>query len=664
MTTTVHTETWHEANQRYLVAALGRLMARLQQYAAHVREESVEDSEGDAQQAESDMQELAVSMASPPAIERITQAFALSSFERDLLLLCAGIELDTKLAESCRLLTGSTRHPHVTFSMAMAVLEEPHWSALIPAAPLRHWRMLELGGGESLTRSPLRIDETILHYLAGTPHLDDRLHSLVQPQRASEGLLPSHQELMHGLLALWSRTEPWQEWPPIQLVGSSEQSRREVAASLCEYLGLGLYRLRAKDLPASMSERESLVRLWERQWLLTPSALLLCCEAGESPETTNSARHFIEGLKSPSILTGREPLVVEQRRVVLVDLPEPTAAEQREQWDQVLGPLAVHMNGQVDQAIAQFRLTPQAIKTVGEAVAGYEASGQVQRPSIVLWDACRKQVRAKLDGLAHRITSAVTWEDLIVPDQQRNTLREIAATVRQRTKVYETWGFAGKESRGLGMAVLFSGSSGTGKTLAAEVLANELRLDLYRIELSQVVSKYIGETEKNLHRVFEAAEESGAVLLFDEADAFFGRRSEVKDSHDRYANIEVSYLLQRMEAYRGLAVLTTNMRDALDPAFLRRLRFVVDFPFPNLQQRAEIWARVFPSRTPTEGLDLAKLARLNVAGGNIRNIALNAAFLAADGEESVQMKHLLNAARSEYTKLGKPLNQSETAGWV
>src|SRR4029077_2109583 len=163
-------------------------------------------------------------------------------------------------------------------------------------------------------------------------------------------------------------------------------------------------------------------------------------------------------------------------------------------------------------------------------------------------------------------------------------------------------------------------------TMAAEVLANRLRLDLYRIDLSQVVSKYIGETEKNLRRVFDGAEEGGAVLLFDEADALFGKRSEVKDSHDRYANIEVSYLLQRMESYRGLAILTTNMKQALDPAFLRRLRFVVQFPFPDTAERARIWERVFPVATPTENLELRKLARLNVAGGNIRNIALHGAF--------------------------------------
>jgi SpoVK/Ycf46/Vps4 family AAA+-type ATPase len=215
----------------------------------------------------------------------------------------------------------------------------------------------------------------------------------------------------------------------------------------------------------------------------------------------------------------------------------------------------------------------------------------------------------------------------------------------------------------LGISALFAGTSGTGKTMAAEVLANERRLDLYRIDLSAVVSKYIGETEKNLRRVFDAAEAGGAILLFDEADALFGKRSEVKDSHDRYANIEVGYLLQRMEAYHGLAILTTNLKNALDTAFLRRIRFVVQFPFPDAPQRAEIWRRVFPAATPKESLRIESLARLNVAGGNIRNIALHAAFLAAEANEPVRMTHLLSGARTEYAKLEKPLTEAEIGDW-
>ena len=240
----------------------------------------------------------------------------------------------------------------------------------------------------------------------------------------------------------------------------------------------------------------------------------------------------------------------------------------------------------------------------------------------------------------------------------------IVAQLRQRVQVYDEWGFAGKSRRGLGISALFAGPSGTGKTTAAEILANELHLDLYRIDLSAVVSKYIGETEKNLRRVFDAAEGGGAVLLFDEADALFGKRSDVKDSHDRHANIEVSYLLQRMEAYQGLAVLTTNLKGSLDTAFMRRIRFVLQFSFPDAKQRAEIWRRVFPKTTPTQDLHMERLAKLNVAGGNIRNIALNAAFLAADAQESVTMHHLLSAARSEYAKLEKNLTDHEIKNWV
>jgi SpoVK/Ycf46/Vps4 family AAA+-type ATPase len=292
-------------------------------------------------------------------------------------------------------------------------------------------------------------------------------------------------------------------------------------------------------------------------------------------------------------------------------------------------------------------------RAVREAAAG--------RP---LWQAYRSRAATRFDGLAHVIEPRAPWDDLVLPDAQRDTLAEIAAHVRHRTRVYEQWGFARRGGRGLGITALFAGPSGTGKTMAAELLAGALDLDLYRIDLSQVVSKYIGETEKNLRRVFDAAEAGGAVLLFDEADALFGKRSEVRDSHDRYANIEVSYLLQRMESYRGLAILTTNLKASLDVAFLRRLRFVVQFPFPDVVQRREIWARTLPADAPTERLELDKLARLSVAGGNIRNIALNAAFLAADARQPITMGLLLRAARSEYAKMEKPLTDAEIGGWT
>ena len=283
----------------------------------------------------------------------------------------------------------------------------------------------------------------------------------------------------------------------------------------------------------------------------------------------------------------------------------------------------------IEAIASQFSMGLPAIRSVAAEALARAAASPGKDVADAAWHACRARCRTKLDGLAQRIEPAAGWNDLVLPDPQMQLLRQIAVHVRHRATVYDAWGFAAKSSRGLGIAALFAGASGTGKTMAAEVLAAELRLDLYRIDLASMVSKYIGETEKNLRKVFDAAEESGAILLFDEADALFGKRSEVKDSHDRYANVEVSYLLQRVEAYRGLAILTTNLKSAIDSAFLRRLRFVVQFPFPDVAQRAEIWRRVFPKETPTEGLDVTKLAKLNVAGGNIRNIALTAAFLAA-----------------------------------
>jgi SpoVK/Ycf46/Vps4 family AAA+-type ATPase len=309
---------------------------------------------------------------------------------------------------------------------------------------------------------------------------------------------------------------------------------------------------------------------------------------------------------------------------------------------------------ETDLAAGVFDLSLESAGIVGREVAAGER----------LWAACRRRTRAGLGDLAAVVVPRARWDDLVLPSPVLAQLRALAAAVRHRTTVLDDWGFAARTSRGLGSTALFAGPSGTGKTMAAEVIAGDLDLDLVHVDLSQVVSKWVGETEKHLRRVFDAAEDGGSVLLFDEADALFGKRTEVKDSHDRYANIEVSYLLQRMEAYRGLAILTTNLKSALDPAFLRRIRFVVQFPFPEVAQRAQIWRGVFPAQTPTEGLDPVRLARLNVTGGNIRNIALNAAFLAADAGEPVRMAHLLKAARSEYAKLEKPLNEMETQGWA
>jgi SpoVK/Ycf46/Vps4 family AAA+-type ATPase len=280
-----------------------------------------------------------------------------------------------------------------------------------------------------------------------------------------------------------------------------------------------------------------------------------------------------------------------------------------------------------------------------------------------LFAAARAYSSSRLTGLARQLRPGYGWSDIILPDDRIALLREIVATVRGRPVVLEQWGVGRKLARSSGVTVLFAGPPGTGKTMAAEIIAAELGLDLYKIDLSTIVSKYIGETEKNLERIFWEAERSNAILFFDEADALFGKRSEVRDSHDRYANIEISYLLQRMEAYAGVTILATNLRANLDEAFTRRLQFAVDFPFPDEQNRLRIWQTLFPPEVPRDPeLDFSWLARrFKLAGGNIRNIIVSAAYLAASDGQRVSMQHLLHGTRRELQKMGRLVHEDDLA---
>jgi SpoVK/Ycf46/Vps4 family AAA+-type ATPase len=294
-------------------------------------------------------------------------------------------------------------------------------------------------------------------------------------------------------------------------------------------------------------------------------------------------------------------------------------------------------------------------------LAHARAPGAAQVTQDDLQAACRLQSNRKLSALAQWITPHYTWHDIVLPADRMEQLREIANQVRYRAVVYEAWGFERKVASGRGLAVLFAGPSGTGKTMAADVLAHDLGLDLYKIDLSTVVSKYIGETEKNLARIFAEAATSNAVLFFDEADALFGKRSQVRDAHDRYANLEISYLLQRMEEHEGVVILATNLRKNLDDAFVRRLHVAIEFPVPNIEDRRRIWERIWPEATPRDqDLDLELLARqIDLPGGNIRNIAVAGAFLAAADGGVVTMAHLVRATRREYQKMGKILTAGE-----
>jgi SpoVK/Ycf46/Vps4 family AAA+-type ATPase len=464
--------------------------------------------------------------------------------------------------------------------------------------------------------------------------------------------------------------------PVVHLCGDDPRGQEDIAAVIARDTGRQLFILPIEnmaDLSAASSrpghfETSSgnlselgaqFAPLWTRESAILPAVLLVQCGAAA---LITAAKQMIERLPAPLILASRDPLILDRRLMrKIVDKPNPTS--QKQIWAKALGPVGANLNGHLDEIAEQFRLSAETIASIGSLVAATTDDSGTADPD-KLWTACRSLSRPRLEDLAQRILPVAAWDDLILPETQKQTLRQLAAQARHRMTVYESWGFAGKGRRGLGISALFAGASGTGKTLAAEVLAKELRLDLYRIDLSAVVSKYIGESEKNLNQVFDAAEEGGVLLLFDECDALFGKRSEAKDSHDRYANIEVSYLLQRMENFQGLAVLTTNFKSAMDKAFQRRLRFTVDFPFPGVPEREAIWQRAFPPKTPTSGLNVKRLAQLNMTGGNIRNIALNAAFLAAEEGLPIQMKHLLQATRQEAIKTERPLSENEIRGWV
>jgi hypothetical protein len=635
---------WSDANQHYLVAEFARLSLRL-------------GAEGDAYAIAADIEATRAALPAPAAIDVLSNLFGLSAFERDLMLLCAGVEMDAEFARLCGAAQGLAQRSHATFGLALAVLENSHWSALAALSPLRRWRLLEIDDSAGLTAGRLRIDERVLNYLAAVNYLDPRLQPLLRPISPPRVMAPAHREICRAILTAL-REQP-KELPVVLLHGDDEDGQTDVAAEITAQLGLQLQRVYAEDLPGSIAEIDALATLWQREAALLGAVLLVQCREPNVPPTAIS---LVERIGAIIFIATREAPSLKRAALLVVVVNKPGAEEQRQLWEEALGPAGAYLNGAVNAVAVQFRLSAQRIHATGHGLRAAVAASD--RTNELLWRACREASRSRLDELAHRIEPLAGWNDLILPEAQKATLRQIAAHAKHRLTVYQHWGFAAKSARGLGISALFAGESGTGKTMAAEVLAHELHLDVYRIDLASVVSKYIGDTEKNLRRVFDVAEESGAILLFDEADALFGKRSEVRDSHDRYANIEVSYLLQRMEAYRGLAILTTNMKSALDVAFQRRLTFIVQFPFPDQQQRELIWRGVFPAAVPAEQIDYSKLAKLSMSGGNIRNIALNAAFLAADEGTPVRMKHLLQAAHSEAAKRDRPLSDIETRGWV
>ena len=642
-----------------LTAEIGRVLARVDAHAARAAEAGSPGAEPDH------TPDLTPALTGPGTapLDALVTCFGLTPFERDLVLLTAAHELEPTTAARCAAACGDPERAYPTFSLALAALAEPHWSALTPVAPLRRWRIAELDDESRLTTSRLRLDERILHFLLGSPYLDARLHGQLRRAPVPDVLPPSYDLAASRVAEGWTG-EAGPEVPPlVEVTGGDLRSRGDIAAAAAARSGLGLYSMSAEDIPEGPAERDRLARLWQREAILLPAALLV--EVGELDRDQRAATEaFLAGAAVPVVVSSEDPLRSDRPHGARVAVPRLDDEEQLALWADAFEAVADVTEGELRSLVAQFQLPPHVVRSAAATVRRRLPHEDELDAAELAWRAGLDEARIGMDALGRRIAPQAGWDDLVLHERQTNVLREIVAHVRQRPTVHQEWGFAATLRRGLGVTAMFAGGSGTGKTLAAEVMAKELGLDLFIVDLSQVVSKYIGETEKNLRRVFDAAERGGALLLFDEADALFGKRSEVKDSHDRYANLEVSYLLMRMEAYRGLAILTTNMKKALDTAFLRRIRFVVDFPFPAEHERAEIWRRVLPAQAPVKDIDPALLAQLTVAGGSIRNIALSGAFLAAEEGDRLQMRHMLAAARTEYLKLERSLTPGEVRGWV
>jgi len=662
---------WQQQNEAYLAKAFAWLRLRLTRFAT-----TGNNGSGGAAEANNSVAnaiELAAELETfergspPPALVVLSRLFNLSRFERNLLLLCAGMELDTHIASLCARAQNDSHRPFPTFALALALFDEPAWDVLSPERPLRRWRMIEINqpGHVPLTVSPLRADERIVNYIKGLNYLDDRLSPLLFPLSpgAFHSNLPDSQRAAVELIVRQLRRER-SNWllPIIQLAGADIQSKQLVAAHITLALSLRLLRLPAALMPSQAPELETLARLIEREMTLWPFAIYIDQQDLEKATLKDTSAQSLQRLLARSngiffldTYDVNPDLNALGRPTLTLDINRPTPAEQQLAWSEVLGPDA----GDIPARLAgQFDLNISSIHEIAESCSDKLSEGASATAEDV-WDACLASTRPRMDMLAQHIRPKATWEDIVLPESELDLLRQIAGQVGHRHTVYEEWGFAVKRTRGLSINALFAGESGTGKTMAAEVIANALRLNLYRIDLSAVVSKYIGETEKNLRRLFDAAEDGGAILFFDEADALFGKRSEVKDSHDRYANIEINYLLQRIESYSGLAILATNMKSSLDQAFMRRLRFIVEFAPHGHAERKAIWQRIFPPQTRTLGLDYSRLASLNLNGGSINNVAINAAFLAAQAGSPVTMSLVLQAARNEFLKLKRPFNSDD-----
>ncbi len=613
----------------------------------------------------------------------ISQVFDLSPFERDILLLALLPEIDLNYERVFGYIQNSVIKTRPGIDLALHLLcPEPDRrlqarAAFMPGGALLKHRLIELLD-DGQTHPPLpgraikldaRIVEELLNWwqnnLASAP-IDDyiaRFVTLSWPQRQFATLVLPETFVAQLRDALKGRGHGL----VLALSGRYGSGRRAIAEALCSEAQLPLLTVDIDRLIRSNLEPQESAQRILREANLHTAALfyqqsdeLLHNELFHAWQLALIAA--LDAYRECAFLAVEHPWLprglLRHSTYIPVELPTLAYSAREQIWQQRLSDIR-HDDSALKALASTFRLNGGQIRdavAMARSLAHWQmrnGSGQVS--ASILYAACRAQSSGRLNSLANKVAPTYCWDDIVLPAESVAQLREICVQVRHRRTVLESWGFDRSMAMGKGINVLFAGSSGTGKTMAAEIIAADLGLELYRVNLSSLVSKYIGETEKNLERIFVAAREANAILFFDEADSIFGKRSEVKDAHDRYANIEVGYLLQQMEQYDGVVILATNLRKNIDDAFIRRLHLVIEFPFPDEDYRLHIWQKVFPPEAPLQpDIDLQFVARqFKLSGGNIRNIALLAAFLAAEDGQAIGMIHIVRALKREYQKLGK-----------
>ena len=605
------------------------------------------------------------SRGDPVRSDRLVNRFSLPSLAREVLLVALAPDVDEKYATVYAYLQNDAtrRRPTVGFVLGVLGPAADHLEdrALFTAgSPLVNADLLTLAGDGPLPTREVRVDSRIVDYLLGEPGEDPVLspHTVVNTPNIGLDSLDVPSERRRALAGLADPdTEPAP--PMVALHGPTGTGKANQVEAVSADRDTGLL-----TLDVTRVDPEHFCRLLDRvarEARLRDLAIHLAGGLDDEAATLHAIDR-LDNLPTAVYLTGDSPPSTEVRTAATRHELVPLAVDRvdydgRRRYWAARDDLPPDVDPET--LASTFRLNRGAIDDAMEmAAATARAAGETPDASHV-YTACRQQSSEELSEFATRIDPTYDWTDIVLPEETETQLREVAARLQDRGTVYADWGFAEQSSLGNGLVALFSGASGTGKTMAAEVVANHAGLYLYKIDLAAVVSKYIGETESNLGRIFDEAADSDALLLFDEADALFGERSDVSDAHDRYANVEIDYLLQRVEEHDGAVLLTTNLESNIDDAFTRRIHLGVDFPLPDRSARADIWQRVFPEDTPVGDLEYDFLARLDLTGGNIRNVALSAAFYAASEDQPVGMEEVVRAVKRECQKNGMPIQPDQ-----